>query len=330
MTRARDYYEILDVSPQAAPAEIEEAFERARMTYGEDSLATYSLYTPEERADMLRKISEAYETLIDPARKRDYDSTLAGRGLPKARVPREADISLDIAEIVREGHAVGDGYRDVKFNAPLAAMNGFDDAVAEQYRILFTRIEHICAAGSVKCIGITSAVKGEGKTVTALNLGYLIAGEFKKKVLVIECDLRNPTITTRYLAEPGQPGLVDVLNSEASVDEATVRVGSSGLHIIQAHHSVKNSTKLLGDPGLKTVMERCRDEYDYVLIDCPPILNMADVNIISKVLDGLLLVVRAGKTPRDMVQKAVKSVSQNKFIGIALNDSEAPSKKYYY
>jgi capsular exopolysaccharide synthesis family protein len=328
----KNLYELLDVPPDASDTEIAGAYRKAQQVYGADSVAAYSLYSPEELEQLLEAISEAYETLSDPRKRSEYDRLVSSGEVPGQddAGDRAAEPVLDIAAAVEDGYGSRASGQVATLRHPLIVMDESDSMATEQYRILFTKIDMLSQSKSMKVIAITSAVKGEGKTVTSLNLAYLMAKEFKKRVLLLECDLRKPSITTRYLEDGAVIGLVDVLRGEATPAEAMVRIEDSGLYVIPARHSVRNSTELLGHRRMRSLIDEMRADFDYVIIDTPPLLPLADVNVISRLVDGMLLVVRAGKTPRDIVKKGVSSIPESSIIGIVLNGAEMSFKKYYY
>lgn len=217
----------------------------------------------------------------------------------------------------------------VQFKQPLAVMNNGDLAAAEQYRVLYTRLEQISVANSHKVFAITSAVKGEGKTVTTLNLAYVAAKEFGKKIILVECDLRNPSISTGRLSKLQKHGLAGVLKGGIDPKDAVVQMEGSRLYILPAVHEVRSSSGLLGSRRMHMLINALKVEFDYVFLDAPPILPIADVNILTRLADGLLLVVRAGKTPKDIVKKAVNSLSDANIVGIVLNGTDRLMEKYY-
>ncbi len=329
----KTHYELLDIQPGASTDEIAKAYQRARAIYSSDSVAAYSLYTPEELDQLNDAITEAYETLSDPDRRVEYDREhLSGAGGARESSVHPVEPVIDIAASVED-----DGYEPPKasghkarFRHRLVVMDEADTMATEQYRILFTKLDSMSSARSIKVIAITSSVKGEGKTVTSMNLAYLMAKEFKKRVALLECDLKKPSITTRYMDDNSAVGLVDVLRGDALPAEAMVRVEDTDLSIMPARHSVRNSAELLGQRRLRSLIDKLRSSYDYVIIDCPPIMPLADVGVITRLVDGVVMVVRAGKTPKDIVKKAVNSISDANILGIILNAAEMSIKKYYY
>lgn len=325
----KNSYELLNIPPGATDREIEDAYLRVRTLYGEDSVATYSLYTSEERETMLKGIIEAYETLKDPAKRKAYDLRLKSshqeraqhEGLKVVKDRRPAvDGQLEITGVKHKG----------RLKDSLIVVNDADPISAEHYRILYTMLEAISARDFSKTFVITSAVKGEGKTTTVLNLAYVMAKEFKKKTVVVECDLKNPTIISDYLETTQKSGIVETIKNESDLKENMVQVEGCELYILPAIRPIRYSSELLSSQRMAAVLSALKTEFDFVLMDSPPIIPLADVNILAKLIDGLLLVVRAGKTPKDMVLKAVNSLTGVNIAGIVLNGVDSSPKEYYY
>ncbi len=326
--RFKTYYGLLGTTPDATVEEIEEAHRQARVLYSEGSVAAYSLYSHDERVEMLAKVEEAYATLSDTMKRRTYDAMLVSSQVGNKKAPAEGNI-WQKNQGVQERFDGSGMERGVMLKEPLVVMNDRDQMAAEQYRILYTKVEHLSLNKSIKVFAITSAVKGEGKSVTSFNLAYVIAKEFGKKVVLVECDFRNPSITSQLL-DMGEYGLVDVIEEQADLKDAIKRLEGSNLYLLPAGKKVNNAPEVIHSKRLSTIINTLKAEYDYVIIDSPPILPLADVNILTKIVDGLLLVVRAGKTPKDIVIKAVNSVSQDDILGIILNGTEPSLNRYYY
>lgn len=322
-----DYYELLDLAPGASQIEIEEAYKKAKETYGKNSVATYSLYSNQERDELLRKITKAYEKLTDPEAREYIEDAVRSdddhHGIHIVHGKEKDEQKLDEPEMA----ATGEG---AALRQTLEVMDDKDPVATEQYRVLFTKLEQLSFRNSKKVFAITSSVKGEGKTVTSMNLAYIMAADFKKKVALVEGDLKNPSISINYLNGLETKGLVSYLKGEATLEDILVKVDGPDLYVIPARTRVRNSSELLNSTKLKRLVEDLRARFDYVIFDTPPILPLADISLISKVVDGLLLVVRAGKTRKSLVKSALASISIDNFLGSVLNGADTPIKKYYY
>lgn len=321
----KNYYELLKVTPTETAGGIEKAYNEAKSLYSKDSVAFYSLFSNEEREAVLEEINDAYNTLKDPVKRRAYDDKLVSSGGKSGE-----ESILHLYDTVSESSL--DGCQTVTLKKPLVVMDESDPVTVEQYRILYTKIEQISQRNSYKSFAITSALKGEGKTSTCMNIAYLMAHEFKKKVLLIECDLKNPSISSNFLEGRPKNGLIDVITGNAELNDSIAQLDESNLYVLPAGGHVRNSSELLSSTRMGKILTTLKEEYDYLIIDSPPILSLADMNILSKLVDGLILVVRAGETPKDIVLKAVNSVSGGDLIGVILNRAEISMNKYqnYY
>jgi capsular exopolysaccharide synthesis family protein len=330
----KNFYDLLDVMPDATAEEIEAAYKRAKATYGESSAALYSLYSDDEKDVILEEINDAYATLSHQPKRDAYDAALSvahSEGYGSAgNAGTESSPPAKPAKAYVPEAEVRQLTPQVSLKSPPVVMDDQNPLIGEQYRVLYTKIEHLSQKNSYKCFAITSAVKGEGKTVTTLNLGYVMASDFKKKVLIIECDLRRPTLMTYINVQSSGTGTVDVLNGTAEPMNSIMQVEETGLYIMPARKHQENSTKLLGSQHLSNMIKTLKYEFDYILLDSPPIMPLADMGIISRVVDGLILVVRAGKTPKDIVIKATASLNNSNIIGTVLNGADIPMKNYYY
>ena len=326
----KNYYDLLDVPPDADQEEIDAAYERAKATYGADSVALYSLYSREEKDAILKEIEEAHETLSDRSKKEAYDALLTMTDRQEGFDRREIESAYKDRSPAPPDAGPPEITPTLNLKGKLHSMDEMDPIAAEHYRVLYTKLEHINLKQSYNVFSVTSAVKGEGKTVTSLNLAYVMAHDFKKDVVVVECDLRNPSLLN-YFSENDTPGgISDTIKNGAETMGVISRVEGTSLYLLPAIRSTNSSAELLDSQEMKDVIKTLKTEFDYVIIDSPPILHMADMNIISRIVDGLILVVRAGKTPKDIVVKAARSLQNANIVGIVLNGAEVSIDKNYY
>ncbi len=219
----------------------------------------------------------------------------------------------------------------------LIVLQESDSFIAEQYRILYTKINDLSKGNAHKIFAITSAVQNEGKTVTALNLAVVMAKDFGKRTLVLEGDFRRPNIPL-YLNVDLEEGLVDILSSKSNFQSTMVPVANTlvpfaddNLAVLPAVHRTQSSTSLLSSPRMRDLFDVLREQYDFILIDSPPILPLSDMNIFEEVVDGIVMIVRAESTTRDTVTKALETLGTDKVLGIVLNDvRQAPFAYYRY
>jgi capsular exopolysaccharide synthesis family protein len=200
-------------------------------------------------------------------------------------------------------------------------------AVAEQYRILCARIDRLSRERGYKTIALTSSVKGEGKTLTSVNLAFSMAKDLGKHVLLVEADFRNTSLT-RLIDKPKSKGFLDVISNGTGIESVKQSYLNDRLGIVTAGKVTPEALKLFASKRTEEIIQGARKDYDYIFFDLPPILATADANIITEWVDGVIMVVRAGETPRDIVKKAL--AGSTKVIGVVLNDVKVFSSYYYY
>jgi capsular exopolysaccharide synthesis family protein len=178
---------------------------------------------------------------------------------------------------------------------------------------------------------ITSAGMGEGKTITALNLAWLLAQTEGVRALVIDSDLRQPC-ATEYLAIDAPIGLSEVLGGELSLQDAIVRLDPAGLYLLPGGQARDDVAELLSGPTYAGVIAEARRMFDFIIIDAPPLGIFTDANVLINRADGALMVVHAGKTRYAMVDKLLEELPRERMLGVVLNraDEELESNSYYY
>jgi protein-tyrosine kinase len=201
---------------------------------------------------------------------------------------------------------------------PILTQQQSDSLIAEQYRLLYTRVVAATTGKPHTVFAISSAIEGEGKTVTSLNLALTAARDFGKQTLLIEGDFKHPAIQ-KYLDLQGPVTLMDMFLKQADLPSSLADFGHPNLAILPFGRSVKNSVTMLSSQEFADILVRLRERYELILIDFPPILSLPDMPIIEQLVDAVLLVVRAEVTPRDAVIKAVQSLGTPKLLGIIFN-----------
>lgn len=202
-------------------------------------------------------------------------------------------------------------------------------AVQEAYKTLRTNVRFFLQGKGCKRICITSAAAGEGKSITLLNLAISFA-EAGQKVLLIDADLRRPALA-RLLMEKATSGLSNVLAGLSSTEEAVHKDVYPNLDIILSGDVPPNPSELLGGGKMEELIERMSREYDYILVDTPPVNVVSDACIVANLLDGVLLLTRQGSSKRDGVKRAVANLQLTgaKLLGFVLNGAALEGKKSY-
>lgn len=202
-------------------------------------------------------------------------------------------------------------------------------ALQEAYKTLRTNIRFSLRGDGCKKICITSSNSGEGKSITLLNLAISFA-ETGKKVLLVDADLRRPAIA-RLMAEKATPGLSNVLADLCQEEEAVRKDVQPNLDILYSGDVPPNPSELLSSERMQAFIEKMASQYDYILIDTPPVNVVSDSCIVANLTDGVLLLVRQGRTRKDAVKKAVAHLQLTgaNVLGYVLNGVESGLNAYY-
>jgi len=202
---------------------------------------------------------------------------------------------------------------------------------AEAYRLLRTKILQRAREKGGNTLMVTSALPGEGKTLTAINLAFTAAKEFKQTVLLVDCDLRQQGVY-KQLGIPSEKGLVDYVLGRSPVKDLIIWPGVEKMTLISGGQTLEGSSELLGSPRMKDLVKDMKTRYPdrFVIFDVPPVLSAADAIAFAPLVDHVVLVVHAGKTPFPDVKKALEMLPQEKILGFVLNRHAGAQKDYYY
>lgn len=202
-------------------------------------------------------------------------------------------------------------------------------AVQEAYKTLRTNVRFFLRGEGCKRICITSGAAGEGKSITLLNLAISIA-EGGQKVLLIDADLRRPALA-RLMVEKSAPGLSNVLAGIVDVQDAIRKEMYPNLDIIFSGDVPPNPSELLGSERMEQLISTMAQEYDYILVDTPPVNVVSDACIVANLLDGVLMLVRQGHSRKDAVKRAVANLRLTgaKPLGFVLNGVVLDDGKSY-
>jgi len=211
-----------------------------------------------------------------------------------------------------------------------------DSIPSEAFRALRTRIQFSrINTESLKTILITSSAPQEGKTTIAVNL----AGSFahsKKKVLLIDCDLRKPSVHKLFNRDK-VPGLIDFLVGSVKLDEVLIKSEIPNLSIILSGTIPPNPAEMLDSQEMRNFLKKLRDQFDLIILDSPPIIAVTDSEILTSMVDGTILIVSSENTEIDMMERSVELIRREntQFLGTVLNNFSYKSGygsyyKYYY
>jgi capsular exopolysaccharide synthesis family protein len=210
--------------------------------------------------------------------------------------------------------------RTFELDSHLVAALAPTSLAAEQYRSLRTRIKRVEGNRSMRTIVVTSPSKGDGKSLTAANLALTMGQELQQRILLVDADLRRPTIHRLFGFGDG-PGLTDVLMGGVELDAVLVELPEYHLTVLPAGTLPSHPAEMLGSSAMRRVLDTLRTQFDRVLIDMPPVAPLADLHIVAPQVDGVLMIVRAGMTSRPAIERALSGLDATKVLGLVLNES---------
>ncbi|ERG67709.1 MULTISPECIES: CpsD/CapB family tyrosine-protein kinase [Exiguobacterium] len=203
--------------------------------------------------------------------------------------------------------------------------------ISEQYRTIRTNLEFTAVDDELQTMVITSASSGEGKSTTSSNLAVVYAQQ-GKRVLLVDCDMRRPTAHFTFRLSNGI-GLSTVLAKKTTVEKAIHSTQIENLDLIAAGPIPPNPSELLSSKMMDRVLEELKTNYDIIILDAPPMMQVADTRLLARKVDGVVLVVGCDKSDRQMVVKAKEqlTLAEAHILGVVLNKREPQgSDDYYY
>jgi len=204
-----------------------------------------------------------------------------------------------------------------------------DSYVAEQFRALRGRIDAISDQRPIRTITVTSAFPGEGKTTCAINLAIVTSLSLRRRVLLIDCDLRRPKVHQSLGLRP-ETGLAEVLTGVSTIDDAIIPVEGAELDVLPVRSRPANPSELLGSAEMRTLIEEVSNRYDRVILDTPAALGLPDAKAVSDLCDGMVMVVRADTTGRTDIQAVLEILDRQRILGLLLNGVDSDQGRYGY
>ena len=239
------------------------------------------------------------------------------------------------AAVLRPGHCLPRPEKGIKVDNPLlVAVNDPNSPAAEEYRKLKSSLVKLTKMDEFhNTIMVTSAIAGEGKTLTSLNLALSLAQEFDHTVLLIDADLRRPSIH-RYLGIEAERGLSDCLTTELDPGEVLINTGVGKLVVLPAGKDVRNPVELFTSQRLSALLLEIKHRYPdrYVVIDTPPVLPFAETRHLSHLVDGTVFVIKEDEVSVDGVKEALEALRGANLLGIVYNEARIDrlDDRYYY
>jgi capsular exopolysaccharide synthesis family protein len=203
--------------------------------------------------------------------------------------------------------------------------------VAEQFRVAATRLVLSSANEKNSIIIVTSAVSGEGKSSTASNLAYVLAQDLGKQTVLVDCDFKRP-ILHAYTGVPLKPGLAEAIYGEAPLETCLHQCGDIPLRVLPSGGRGQRLVDLTKIPEISGILNELKTRFEFIILDAPPILPLADVNLLASMADMLVLVVRAGAAHHELVQRSLKAMKPLSRAGVifAGYDQESDRSNYRY
>jgi capsular exopolysaccharide synthesis family protein len=193
-------------------------------------------------------------------------------------------------------------------------------ALADQFRRLAATLLHVQRTENLRTLMVTSALAGDGKTLTAVNLSLVLSESYRRRVLLVEGDLRRPAIS-RVAGVPSGPGLSEALRAHDDRRPSLVQLTET-LTLLPAGQTDSDPLSALASTRLQALLHDASEKFDWVIVDTPPLAATTDATLLCPFVGAVLLVVRAGCTPLESVRRAVDALGRDRVLGVVLNASE--------
>jgi capsular exopolysaccharide synthesis family protein len=260
-----------------------------------------------------------------------HTGTPVGSALPDGSAPREAGATLGAAGSARTPEFVSIDISAARVEPHLVAITQPRSGHAERFRSLRTRVLHAGERKKMQAFVVTSAGVMEGKTLTAINLSWLLAQTDGVRALLIDGDLRNPCAAD-YLGIDAAVGLSEVLVGEATLEESIIRLEPAGLHLLPGGSARDDVAEILSGPKFSAVLREARRMFDYIIIDTPPLGIFTDATVLISRADSALIVARANRTRYAALERLLEPLPRERLLGVILNgsDEQLSEQNYYY
>jgi capsular exopolysaccharide synthesis family protein len=211
----------------------------------------------------------------------------------------------------------------------LVTLAGGDTPATEAFRLLSVRIRHLRRDRKLRKLLITSTIPQEGKSVVSANLACALTSGTRQRVLLLEGDVRRPTLS-KVFGLKAYPGICEYLQGERTLAASIYRLEPAGIWFLPAGMAPADPLELLESTKLPALMEQLTTWFDWVIVDSPPVLPLADTSVWTRLADGILLVTRQGTTQKRHLKRGLEGLESKKVIGAVLNSSQNSSDNKYY
>lgn len=257
-----------------------------------------------------------------------------GMALPDKRMDINAGATLNAVALTRSVEKQLPEFTVWKVQAErveprLVAITQPSSSYCEEYRSLRTHVLTKSQKQKLQAIVIASVGPAEGKSITALNLSWLLAQTDGVKALIIDSDLRMPSLTD-YLGIETESGLSEILTGESTLKDSIIKLEPAGLHLLPGGSARNDVAELISGPKFKEILREAREMFDYVIIDAPPLGIFTDATVLINQSDGALLVLRANRTRYSNVERVLEGLPRERMMGVILNQSEDVMDETHY
>lgn len=295
-----------------------------------------------EGAELLRRVEHrvASERGTAASSHQDREATRAtkGNGFSKPEAAHSefsgSEVSVAPEEFSAEDpSALFDTFRSLPISIAaegrLVSLNDRESPTAEAVRLLGVRLRDLRRLRPLKKVLVTSSIPREGKTTIAANLACALAYTSEEKTLLIEGDVRLPALRQMFGIEK-IPGICELVQEGRSLSDCIVRLDGAGIWLLPTGSIPTNPLEILQSQRLQLLMDQLAECFDWIIIDSPPILPLADTSIWMRLADGILMVTRQGVTEKQQLQKGLEALEPKKVLGAVLNGSVASAYSGYY
>jgi capsular exopolysaccharide synthesis family protein len=204
-----------------------------------------------------------------------------------------------------------------------------DTPATEAFRLLSVRLRHLRRDRTLQKVLITSSIPQEGKSVVSANLACALSSGTRQRTLLLEGDVRRPTLS-KVFGLKAYPGICECLQGERTLAASIYRLEPAGIWFFPAGNAPANPLELLESGKLPALMKQLAASFDWIIIDSPPVLPLADTSVWTRLADGILLVTRQGTTQKGHLKRGLEALESKKVIGAVLNSSQSSSDNEYY
>jgi capsular exopolysaccharide synthesis family protein len=327
----------LNVVKGEAVSQIFDALQRSESERSGSAQASLSRAT-----EILRKVEkdettkwEMADVALDPdsVNAGMQESSVEGLDLPPSLSVETDSVSARPAEPVASTEVLDDFQTlDLSLSPEtrLVSLTDLESPASEAFRLLSVRLRTLRRSRPFNKLLITSTIPQEGKSTVSANLACTLARSSQQKVLLLDGDLRRPSLSNIF-GVGRRPGLCECLRGECNLTACVYQLKSAGLWLLPAGDAQGKPLEHLQSGRLPNLIVKLNSRFDWIIIDSPPVLPLADTSIWSRMAEGILLVARQGTTERKQLKRGLESLERQKVIGAILNSSKyLPHSDYYY